>query len=278
MKFLHVLRSVYTEPWLIQPAMHLQISQIVQAHINGDAHKAGGIMDMFAEPEKPEFSVQDNVAIIPIKGVIGRDVGNLEKSSGVCDVNDVQDMLDLAMSAQDIKAVVLNIDSPGGSVSGTPELGESIYKMRDVKPIVAHTCSMMASAAYWLGSQASALYAATSSIVGSIGVYMPVLDSSRAYEMQGLKQEVFKAGKFKGAGIPGTSLTDAQRDMIQARVDHIHDQFRATVRRGRGINISDEVMEGQDFYGDQAVSIGLVDGIANLPECIETAKALAQIQ
>ena len=275
-KLMRVMSAVYLEPWLIRPEMHSQISRIVQAHVDGTAH-VEGIMDL-VESDKPEYCVMDGVAIIPVKGVIGQGVSQIEKSSGMCDVNDVEDMLDLAMADESISAIMLDIDSPGGTVSGTPELASKISAIRETKPVISYANGMEASAAYWIGSQATASFASESATVGSIGVYLPILDSSRAMEMQGLKMELFKAGKFKGAGVQGTSLSDDQKAMFQSRVDHIHGMFKASVRDGRGRNIADEDMEGQDFIGSQAVDNGLVDGIATRKEVIEIAKKLAQIK
>ena len=132
---------------------------------------------------------------------------------------------------------------------------------RSNKKTIAFTDTEAASAAYWIGSAADRFVATPSATVGSIGVYMAIPDYSKAFEMQGVKMDVIKSGSLKGAGIPGTSLTDAQRADLQAQVEAIHADFKANVRSKRSL-VKDEDMEGQVFSGRQAAGKGLVTGLA----------------
>lgn len=271
MKLIHVLRSVYCEPWLIRPDVHAQVSEIVKAHVSGKAH-ADKIMDGMEDGSECQPEMCDNgVMVIPIDGVIGNRVSALEKSSGVVDCGDLCAMLESAMEDANVKGVVLDFNSPGGTVTGTPEVAAKVAELASQKRVIAFTDGMCCSAAYWIASQASAVYCTSSATLGSVGVYMPFLDQSRAAEMAGLKQEVFKAGKYKGMGVPGTSLTPEQRDMIQERVTMLHDQFKAAVRSGRGMDMEDDDMEGQDFYGCQCVDNGMADCVASRGEAIRDA-------
>ena len=271
MKLERILREVYSEPWLIRPQMHATICAIVEAHVNGTAdHKA--IAAEFEDQEEVELQMRDEVAVVPVHGVIGKGVSALEKSSGVTDVRDVEKMLSFCRQEQGISAVVLDINSPGGTVAGVPELADSIMALTADKPVFAHVDEMACSAAYWLASQCKMIAMDQSAIVGSIGVYLPIADQSERYRQQGVKMEIIKGGKFKGMGIPGTSLTDEQREQLQSRVDYIYGQFKAAVRRGRGKEVSDEDMQGQDFFGEQAKEAGLVDAIMSLDETVEEVK------
>lgn len=276
MKLIHVARAVYCEPWLIRPEMHQQIADILQAHISGDAHVKEIMDGMEDGSELQPLVTEDGVCIIPIDGVIGKRASGMEKSSGVVDVDDLAAAFDMAMTDQSVSSVVLDINSPGGTVTGTPECAAMVASMKEVKPVIAFSEMLCCSAAYWIASQASAIYATGSATMGSIGVYMAILDQSRAAELQGLKQEVFKAGKYKGMGVPGTSLTAEQRAHIQGRVDMIHAQFKNAVRNGRERNIEDAHMEGQDFYGVECVNNGLVDSIASRSEAIRDAAKIAR--
>jgi len=276
MKLIRVLRAVYCEPWLIRAEIHAQIAGIVKAHVDGTAHLLGKMNDMEDGSELCPQMTEDGVCIIPVDGIIGKRVSALEKSSGVVDSEDLCAALEMAMTDASVRAVVLDINSPGGTVTGTPECAEKVAELTSVKPVIAYCDMMCCSAAYWIASQANAIYASGSASIGSIGVYMSMLDQSRAAEMAGLKQEVFRAGKYKGMGIPGTSLNEEQRAHMQERVDMIHTQFKAAVRKGRGMNIADECMEGQDFYGLECVSNGLVDSIASRDEAIRDAAKLAR--
>lgn len=275
MKLIHVLRAVYCEPWLIRAEIHAQVASIVKAHVDGTAHlldKMNGMED--GSELCPEM--QDGVCIIPVDGIIGKRVSALEKSSGVVDSEDLCAALDMALEDENVQAVVLDINSPGGTVTGTPECADRVEALGKVKPVIAYCDMMCCSAAYWIASQARAIYSSGSASIGSIGVYMSMLDQSRAAEMQGLKQEVFKAGKYKGMGIPGTTLTPEQREHLQERVDMIHGQFKAAVRKGRGMDIADAHMEGQDFYGLECIENGLVDSIASRADAIRDAAKLGR--
>jgi ClpP class serine protease len=131
---------------------------------------------------------------------------------------------------------------------------------RSKKATVAFTDTEMASAAYWIGSQADRVVATPSATVGSIGVYMAFADVSKAYESMGVKMEVIKSGTLKGAGIEGTSLSEGQRADLQAQVDSIHADFRSAVRSKRRL-VDDSNMEGQVFSGKVGAQKGLVTGL-----------------
>jgi signal peptide peptidase SppA len=271
MKLTHVLRSVFCEPWLIQPAMHSMIRDIVVAHCNGSAHEAGGIAELFgdedAEPD-PILSIADGIATIRIEGVIGKRVGALEKTSGVTDLDDIAEALRSAQQDPSVQGIVLSVDSPGGTVAGVEEVGDMIYDSE--KRVVAFSDIQAASAAYWLASQAQAfVVSASAPSIGSVGVYLPVLDQSAAFAARGLKMEVIKSGKYKGMGIQGTTLTDEQRAHLQSRTAMIHARFKAAVLRMH--KIGDEDMEGQDFFGHEAVARGFADEIGDM----DSARKLA---
>jgi protease-4 len=255
--------ALYCEPWLIRPEVHVKISEIVAKHVSGDAHAAGGIASLFQDEEDDRdmcevLNEESRVWCIHIDGILGKRVGQLEKSSGVTDVDEISENFATLVNDPNVTGIVLDISSPGGTVTGTPELADEIYAARSAKPIIAYTDTMCASAAYWLAAQAHVIIASPSAVVGSVGVYLALLDASRAYEMAGLTMEVIKAGKYKGAGIQGTKLTDAQRELLQARVDALHARFKESVMRGHP-NIKPEHMQGQDMYAEEARGCGMVD-------------------
>lgn len=262
MKLIRVLKKVYCEPWLIRADMHAKLSAIVGRHVCGnEAEIKASEMEM-PEPEELKATITDDgIAIIPIMGVIGKRVGMLEKTSGVTDIDEISRLFDGVMADPTVKAIMLDIDSPGGTVGGVMEFAESIRQSRDDKPIHAMTDGDMDSAAYWIGSQADTVTATQSASVGSIGVYLPMLDASRAYEMQGYKVELFKSGDLKGIGVPGTSLSDDQRAHLQSQVDYLFGQFKSAVIDGRRELINDNFMQGQALYAAQAREAKLIDDI-----------------
>jgi signal peptide peptidase SppA len=284
-----VSRAVYCEPWLIEPQMHRVLCGILDAHIKGGIEeresRRRGVELLTArmgedaeEYKKPEpYSLVDGVAVVPLYGVIGRRVSALEQSSGVSDVGAFANAVQAAANDQQARAIVLDIDSPGGTVGGVQAAADAVRAANAVKPVIAHSGDLMASAAYWIGAAAGAVYADETAVIGSIGVYAAVLDSSRAMEMQGLKSEVFASGPYKGAGMPGTSLTDEQRQNIQARVDALAGVFKADVRRGRPA-VADDAMQGQTMLAGQALTAGLIDSVATLPRAIADARKWADMR
>lgn len=210
--------------------------------------------------QAPAPYIVDGVGIVPLVGVIGKGLSPLEKMMGAVDVNDVSAAIDAFAANPEVEKVALQISSPGGTVTGVEELANKVRNLE--KPTLAYTDSEMASAAYWIGSAADRVVASPSSTVGSIGVYMAIPDYSEAAKMQGIKMVVIKSGKFKGAGIEGTSLDEDQMSNLQASVDTIHAEFKEAVNMKRKM-VKAEAMEGQTFSGKQAAAQGLVTGLAD---------------
>jgi signal peptide peptidase SppA len=241
-------------PWLITLEAHASLSDLVASRLE--------IALSAKEPEAdPEPENDNGLAVIPLHGVMMRRPDAIARFFGACDTEAVRESVELAAGDRSVGAVLLDIDSPGGTINGTPELAAAVRNASLRKPVYAFSAGMLCSAAYWVASQADAIYAAPSARVGSIGVLLPVIDRSEAYAKAGIKVEVFAAGKFKGAGMPGTSLTDDQRHWIQQGVDETWGQFKEAVRSRR--NVPDEAMEGQHFAAGAAANHGLVSALAD---------------
>jgi signal peptide peptidase SppA len=260
MKFQHILQKVYHEPWLITPGAHAAIAALVESRIvNSQPRSEREGTDICGDKvEIQQMEISDGIAHIPIGGVIGIKLSAFEKGAGAVDVRDVMDELEEAEERSDVRAIILDIDSPGGMVSGTPELADRIARVE--KPVFAFTDGLMASAAYWLAASADHIFATSSAEIGSIGVYIPWIDQSKRYEDAGLKVKVFRAGKFKGMGYPGTSLTEDQEELLQSRVNEIANDFYSYVM-GQRPDVDEETMQGQTFGGKHAVKNGLIDGL-----------------
>ena len=140
--------------------------------------------------------------------------------------------IDAAVNDDSIKTIILDIDSPGGSVAGVPEVADKIFKARDKKPVVAVANSMAASAAYWIGSAAQELVVIPSGMVGSIGVISAHTDVSKFEENQGFKTTLITAGKFKAEGNMFEPLGTEALESIQSVVDEYYDSFVSAVAPG----------------------------------------------
>jgi protease-4 len=220
-----------------------------------------------------------NVAVVQMNGVIDKRLSQFEMQCyGGYDLADFDSALQLAASDDRVERVVLAITSPGGSVAGVPESAARVARLTAAKEVRAFVDVQACSAAYYIASQADHIAAASSATIGSIGVYMAMVDQSRALEMEGYKVELIKAGKYKAMGAAFKPLADEERAMLQASVTDLHEQFKAAVRSGRRAatergghqTVSDAAMEGQWFDGRKALEHRLVDELtdANLDEYV----------
>ena len=222
-----------------------------------------GFTDMLAQlfGEVPKaYIAEDGTGVIPIAGVISKNLSPIEKMTGAVDVNDIADSIDEMCANPQVTRIAFQVSSPGGTVTGVEELANKVRNIS--KPTMAYSDTEMASAAYWISSAADKVVVSSSSSIGSIGVYLTIADMTEMAKAQGIKMVVLKAGKFKAAGVPGTSLSDDQVANLQAGVDEIHGDFKAAVLQTRKL-VKAEDMEGQVFSGKQAAQRNLVTGLAD---------------
>lgn len=273
MKLQQLIQTLYYEPALITPAAHASIRQILEdrlgdgragrpdtSHLTPGApfSREPGKDWCGAEVEVDQMEIRDGIAYIPIGGAVGQDLSPFDRGDGAVDVLDVMQELRDAERDPMVRGIILDMDSPGGMIQGTPECADAVAGCQ--KPIYAFTRGLMASAAYWIASASDGIFTTRSAAVGSIGVYVPVIDVSQMYEQRGVKVELVKAGKYKGDGFPGTKLSKEGRAQLQERVNKIYAVFTAHVREARG-DIADETMQGQVFLGEEAFGLGLVDAV-----------------
>lgn len=265
MKFPRLFEKVFCQPWAIQPAAHSAVRSILLQRMNG------GVAPAKAWLEDDEASVSDEedttvyfkagdrgeIAVIEIDGYIGSHLSMIEQFCGGCDVASLRFAIDQAEADASIERILFSFNSPGGTITGVPELAERLKAC--TKPTVAFTDSLCASAAYWLASQCDEIWVTPSSDTGSIGVYLALLDETAAMQMDGLKLELFQAGEHKAIGMPGRPLTQSDREMLQASVDKSYSWFTAAVTSCRP-DVKLESMQGQTFDGHDAVERGLADG------------------
>lgn len=200
-----------------------------------------------------------DVAVVKIDGVIDKRISEMEMSCyGGVDLADVDTILSMCASDPGIQRIVLDIHSPGGSVVGVHETWQRIKAMQETdKEVHAYVNALACSAGYYLGSAADQISAAPSAIVGSIGVYLAVLDASKWMELEGLNLQMIKAGKWKDTGSQHRPLSEEETEKLQAEVDAMHAQFKAAVTENR--DIAPEAMEGQWMTAKDGHEHGLVD-------------------
>lgn len=204
----------------------------------------------------------DRVAILPIEGVIASEEEALERLRDFRDRNDV-------------RAFVLEIRSPGGTVGASQSLYREIRTLReeDERPIIAWIGDVGASGGYYVSLAADSIYALPGSITGSIGAVMQFPDVEELMRSVGVGVEVVKSGDNKDLGSPFRSLTAEERQILEELVGDVYDQFVAAVRENRPLEAEDvtPLADGRVFSGERAVRLGLIDGVATLPEAIDVA-------
>lgn len=183
-----------------------------------------------------------------------------------------------ALNDDSVTAILLDVDSPGGTVDGVPELGAEIFKSRGRKPIVAVSNTLMCSAAYWLAAQCDEVYVSPSSETGSIGVWTLHEDVSQMLEQMGITLSLIFAGEHKVDGNPFQPLSEDARADLQKSVDDVHADFLAAVARGRGASVAavrKTYGQGRVYNAKDAVVLGLADKVAT---CDEVFAKLAKVK
>lgn len=237
------------------------------------------VLKLEAEAEEKDYEIINGVAVIPVSGVITKRASFFSYLFGGVGVNSLTEILQAAITDPDVSALLLNIDSPGGTVNGIDALSQVIYEMKSQKPIVAYANGMMASAAYWLGSSADAVITDKTADVGSIGVLMIHTDFSEADKKYGIKTTYLTAGKYKALGNDAEPLSDLARETFQAELDYIYGIFVDAVARNRDVSAEEVrsiMAEGKIFIGQQAVDAGLADYVGTLDDAHELALSMVK--
>ena len=221
----------------------------------------------------------DAVFVVPLSGPIQESGGSSLLSPGGVSPRFVRERLKHAKESSSIKAVILRLDSPGGTVAASQEIAAMVKDFPEEKPVVVSMGDLAASGGYYIASQADRIVAQPGTLTGSIGVIWTVMDIEGLLEKIGVSMETIKSGKHKDMFQPG-QLTPERRAIIQAITDEAYGQFVTAVAEGRGLDVAQvkELATGQVYTGQQAKELGLVDVLGGLNEAIEEAEKLAGIE
>jgi protease-4 len=220
---------------------------------------------------KAILNTKSCIAVININGAIttGEEDGGLLETSGTGTSSNTL-MKEIRSAAEDnsVKAVLLRINSPGGSVTAAEEVGRELARFKETthKPIVASMGDMGASAAYWLAAcQSDKIYANASTLTGSIGVYMPYMNTEELYKKIGITSDKIKSGVHKDIMSPDRPMTPEEKEILQNMVNEMYNQFVTVVAAGRKMDPEQvrRLADGRVYTGKQAKELGLVDEIGN---------------
>lgn len=271
--------DILNQPFALPSGYLRELIQIYGAHVRGEKVNFKALEEALAlatgQPRDPQpYQVENGVAIIPIKSVMTKETSLFSFLFGGTSTARARMAFNSAIADASVQAVVLHIDSPGGSVDGTQELAQAIYAARGKKPIVAFADGMMASAAYWTGSAADAVFMSSdTTVMGSIGVVTAHVDVSRAEEAFGVKVTEITAGEFKRITSSHAPLSEPGRAYIQADLDHIYGVFLEAVGTYRGgldpQQVHEQMANGRTFRGQLAIKAGLADGVSSLSDLVQ---------
>src|ERR1700687_1850530 len=271
-----IFRAVYSAPWAIQEEKLNQILAFLELKAVGGSVGSEELDRLRAAHEiiaaRSIAKSAGGIRVLPLMGMITHRANMLSDISGGTSTEKFAESFREAVADPSIKAIVLDVDSPGGQVDGVPELANEIAAARGQKKIIAIANTQMASAAYWLASQADEIVVTPSATVGSVGVLWPHTEISEAQKQAGIKTTLITAGKYKAEGSPLEPLSTEARAHMQSLVDGAHDQFITAVARGRRTTqtaVREGFGEGRVFDGRTSIKMGMADRVATLDQVLE---------
>lgn len=219
------------------------------------------------------------VGVIRIEGPItsGSD-GSLFVGALGADADRLMEALDRARRDPAVKAVVLRVNSPGGTVGATYEIAREVERLKESgRKVVVSMGDAAASGGYYIAAQADYIYATPGTLTGSIGVLLSLANLQELYRKIGYEPVILKSGEMKDLGNPGRPMTDAERRFLQAQIDRIYDDFVSAVARGRKLPKEQvlKVADGRFYDGLQAKELELVDALGNYKDAVRKAAELA---
>ena len=209
-------------------------------------------------------TVRDGVAIVPVTGPMFRRANMFKAISGATSIDLLARDFQTAIDDPAVKAILLDVDSPGGEVNGTGEFAQMIFAARDRKPITAYVSHAAASAAYWIASAADRIVATETALLGSIGVRAAYLDDRERLEKAGVREIEFVSSQSPGKRLDHDS--DEGRARIQSRVDGLAAIFIGHVAKNRGVaeqTVLDNFGQGEVFLAADAIAAGMADELGD---------------
>lgn len=280
-----LLSEFLTTPWALMPERLQAMSGILTRWSAGEPTRDETMFQVNTDrvlrdsrKQMAAASTGSGIAVLPLYGVVTQRGNMVDDISGPGSSSTQQftSVLRQMLADDTVGQILIDIDSPGGSVYGVSELASEIIKARAQKPVIAVANSLAASAAYWIGCSASEFYVTPGGEVGSIGVWQAHFDYSKALEEDGVKPTLISSGKFKVEGNPYVPLDEQAQAFMQSRVDDYYNAFVEAVALGRGVSINDVktgMGEGRVLGAEAALAQNMVDGIATFDDVLAKMQA-----
>ena len=275
-----LLSEFLTTPWALMPERLQAMSGILTRWSAGEPPSDETLFQVNTDrvlrdtrKQMAAASTGTGIAVLPLYGVVTQRGNMVDDISGPGSTSTQQftSVLRQMLADDTVGQILIDIDSPGGSVYGVSELASEIVKARAQKPVIAVANSLAASAAYWIGCSASEFYVTPGGEVGSIGVWQAHFDYSKALEEEGVKPTLISAGKFKVEGNPYVPLDPEAQAFMQSRVNDYYNAFIKAVAKGRGVSAADVqggMGEGRVLGADAALDAKMVDGVATFDDVL----------
>jgi len=246
--------------WMVEPGWFTKAVSAVKAGL------WPAVEASVEDTDNTELYIVDSagLAIIPIEGQMVKGGSSFGGANSVA----IRRAVRAAARDKEVSAILLHIDSPGGTVAGTGELAADVASANMQKPVYAYADDEAASAAYWVASQARRIGANPSALIGSIGAFAILDDTSGQYEKDGIKAILVSTGPYKG--MDGMEITEEQIAYVRQIVEDQNELFLQAVQRGRGMAISDvrALADGRIHIAEKAKALGLIDEIGSLDEFV----------
>jgi len=206
-------------------------------------------------------------------------IGILQIKGIILDAEEYLMAINAMAKDRSIKAIVVRIDSPGGSVGASQEIFEELKKIRVKKPVIVSMGSVAASGGLYVALGGTKIFASPGTVTGSIGVVLEIPNIEKLLKKIGVETETIKSGAYKDTGSIYRPLTPEEKEYLKEKVKLIHDQFIKAISEERKISIEKvkEFADGRIFTGEEAQSLGLVDELGNFWDAVNEAKRMAKI-
>lgn len=269
MKYMNIMLACAAEPWALEKSKLISVANFLRFKAAGGHYSGEEVARITQKAEKEIRKSEGAIGVIPIQGVIGERMNLLDDISGGTSTELISKQFRAMLNDDAIKAIILDVNSPGGVARSVEEIAQEIYDARGIKPIVAQVNTCAASAAYWIASQADEVVVTPSGHAGSIGVYTIHEDISELLAKEGIKETLIYAGEFKVSGNSFEPLADEAKSIMQQHVDELAVSFTKGVARGRNASVkqvNDRFGQGMMFGAVELVERGMADSIATMSE------------
>lgn len=270
----HIVGAFYGKPWAILPTKLAEIEAFLLRRVkDGPRVWDDDRPPSRAESSGPGYQLVGAAAVVKVQGTIVPRANVFTDWSGGTSAEQIGRAVETAANDPKVDAVVMDVNSPGGYVAGTPEAADKLLAARKAKPLYAVANHMMASGAYWLSSQATEIASPISGEVGSVGVIQAHIDQSKAEEMAGYKTTVITASKspYKGEWSSSLPFSEDALAAAQADIDKVMEMFVGAIARGRSVRaakVERDFGQGRVLLADDALAVGMIDRIATLEDVV----------